>query len=204
MSFFVLCPFFLLFSYMFSFYPDRMLWSTGTEFWFILYFWLNWLTFECSMKKSIVCVIVPVVDLINNQQKVTPSKDVAVVWGLWGAFWPSKNGWQLNFCSQWTNALMDVTGSVTSSLLKQGGEHHRHRTAAPAVCSALEHRFLCCQRTVEPKCFQFDGVLEKRTVVPILLHSSIIRMMSFLLISFPFRKGLYGSSLWMFFLEDCM
>lgn len=47
-----------------------------------------------------------------------------------------------------------------------------HRVAAPAVCSALEHRFLCCQRTVEPKSFQSNGVPQKRAVVPILLQGN--------------------------------
>lgn len=34
------------------------------------------------------------------------------------------------------------------------------------VCSALENRFLCCLRTVEPKSFQCNGVCQKRTVLP--------------------------------------
>lgn len=34
---------------------------------------------EFTVKESTVYVIVPVVDLISNQQEVTPSKDVTVV-----------------------------------------------------------------------------------------------------------------------------
>lgn len=65
-----------------------------------------------------------------------------------------------------TNVTNALTGSVTFSLLKQGGEHHT--VAAPALCSALEHKFLCFWRTVQHKCFQSNGVPQKRTVIPIL------------------------------------